>query len=121
MFLRTVAKSCVVSGESLAMKYRYAFNAIREVTGKTYNTIHMLGGGTKDRLLCQMTADSCNVKEVVLVQSKQQLLVILWVQLIALNEISGLKEARKIVKDSVEPKEYDVKDAASYDAAYSRF
>lgn len=106
--------------ESLAMKYRYAFNAIREVTGKTYNTIHMLGGGTKDRLLCQMTADSCNVK-VVAGPIEATATGNIAVQLIALNEISGLKEARKIVKDSVEPKEYDVKDAASYDAAYSRF
>ena len=46
--------------ESLAMKYRATFQQIREVTGKSYETIHMIGGGTKDRLLCQMTADACN-------------------------------------------------------------
>lgn len=47
--------------ESIALKYRYTFQAIREATGKAYETIHMIGGGTKDRLLCQMTADACQL------------------------------------------------------------
>lgn len=46
--------------ESLAMRYRYTRRSIEELTGRSYEAIHMIGGGTKDRLLCQMTADACN-------------------------------------------------------------
>ncbi len=47
--------------ESLALKYRMALEEIRTCTGKEFSAIHMVGGGTKDRLLCQMTADVCSL------------------------------------------------------------
>ena len=40
--------------ESLALKYRYTFDGIKECTGKDYDRIHVMGGGTKDKLLLQM-------------------------------------------------------------------
>ena len=46
--------------ESLAMKYRYTFDAIRRVTGREYTAIHMLGGGTKDRLLSLLSSIALN-------------------------------------------------------------
>ena len=45
--------------ESLALKYRMAFEEIRECTGKEYPVIHMVGGGTQSALLCQLTANAC--------------------------------------------------------------
>ena len=47
--------------ESLALKYRMALEEICTCTGKEFSAIHMVGGGTKDRLLCQMTADVCGL------------------------------------------------------------
>ena len=47
--------------ESLAMKYRFAIKQIEENTGKRFDVLHLLGGGTKDSFLCQMTADSLNL------------------------------------------------------------
>lgn len=47
--------------ESLAMKYRSTFSMIKECTGRDYKDIHVIGGGTKDTLLCQMTANACDV------------------------------------------------------------
>lgn len=46
---------------SLAMKYRFALEQLIECTGKSYKNIYMLGGGTKDKLLCQLTADVCGI------------------------------------------------------------
>lgn len=46
---------------SLAMKYRFALEQITECTGKSYKNIYMLGGGTKDTLLCELTADVCGI------------------------------------------------------------
>ena len=48
--------------ESLALKYRYTYEQIKECTKKDYNAIHMVGGGIKSKLLCQFTADSCNCR-----------------------------------------------------------
>lgn len=78
--------------ESLAMKYRYSFEALRRVTGKEYDVIHVIGGGTKDRLLCQMTADACGCR-VIAGPGEATAEGNIAVQLIALGEIGGLKEA----------------------------
>ena len=46
--------------ESLAMKYRYTYEQLKDCTGKDYRAIHMIGGGTKDSLLCQMAISPCS-------------------------------------------------------------
>ncbi len=46
---------------SLAMKYRCALEEIMECTGKSYGKIYAVGGGTRDTLLCQLTADVCGI------------------------------------------------------------
>ncbi len=50
--------------QSLAMKYRLAIEGMESITGKKYECIHMIGGGIKDKLLCQLTADACGIKVV---------------------------------------------------------
>ncbi len=45
--------------ESLAMRYCKTLSEIELCTGKHYPVIHMIGGGTKDAFLCQLTADAC--------------------------------------------------------------
>ena len=106
--------------ESLAMKYRYTFHAIREVTGLQYNVIHMIGGGTKDRLLCQMAADACSV-HVVAGPIEATATGNIAVQLMHLGEIADLSEARRIIAASEQPRDYLPQDTAAYDAAYERF
>ena len=106
--------------ESLAMKYRYTFHAVRAVTGKEYAHIHMIGGGTKDRLLCQMTADSCNVP-VIAGPIEATAMGNIAVQLWALGALSGLPEIRRAVAASEQTKHYAPAAAAAYDEAYPRF
>ncbi|HOV69781.1 MAG TPA: rhamnulokinase family protein, partial [Clostridia bacterium] len=48
--------ACIL--QSLAMKYRYVMEKIGYVCGRTFDTIHIVGGGTQNRLLCQMTANA---------------------------------------------------------------
>jgi rhamnulokinase len=45
--------------ESLALKYRWAIERFESILGTTIKTIHVVGGGTKNTLLCQFTADAC--------------------------------------------------------------
>lgn len=106
--------------ESLAMKYRYTFNAIHEVTGLDYSVIHMIGGGTKDRLLCQMAADACNTK-VIAGPIEATATGNIAVQMIALGEIRDLADARRVIAVSEQPKYYEPQDPKAYDVAYKKF
>lgn len=49
---------CVYS--SLAHSYKTAIAELEEITGKKYDTIHILGGGCQNRHLNQLTANICN-------------------------------------------------------------
>ena len=80
----------------------------------------MIGGGTKDRLLCQMTADSCNVP-VIAGPIEATAMGNIAVQLWALGALSGLPEIRRAVAASEQPKHYAPAAAAAYDEAYPRF
>ncbi len=106
--------------ESLAMKYRYTFQAIRQVTGLEYRSIHMIGGGTKDRLLCQMAADACNI-HVIAGPIEATATGNIAVQLIALGELDGLVEARRAIAASEQPRFYEPQQPQVYDEAYARF
>ncbi|MGN0771035.1 MAG: rhamnulokinase family protein [Christensenellales bacterium] len=49
---------------SLAMEYRYALEGLQAVTGKSYDTLHIIGGGTNNHLLNQLVADCLGIKVV---------------------------------------------------------
>jgi rhamnulokinase len=48
--------------ESLALKYRTVLDKMRECTGKPINRLHVMGGGSRNRLLTQYTANALNLK-----------------------------------------------------------
>ena len=45
--------------ESLALKYRWTIERLERILGTTIRTIHVVGGGARNALLCQFTADAC--------------------------------------------------------------
>jgi len=50
---------CVL--ESLALDYAYRMEVMTELTGKSYKILNMVGGGIKNTLLCQLTANACQI------------------------------------------------------------
>ena len=106
--------------ESLAMKYRYTFQRLEEITGRKYEAIHMIGGGTQNALLCQMTADACKVP-VIAGPVEATAMGNAVVQMMALGEIRDVWDGRKVVAASEEPKHYLPQNSQSYDDAYARF
>ena len=46
--------------ESLALRYRWVLERLEELTGQRLDVIHIVGGGSQNTLLCQLTADACN-------------------------------------------------------------
>lgn len=106
--------------ESLALKYRHVFAGLQDCTGKTYHHIHIVGGGTKDGLLCRMTADSCNTT-VLAGPIEATVLGNIAVQLLAAGEIEDIAQARKIIADGESLKVCVPTEAAVWDSAYERF
>ncbi|HJA68209.1 MAG TPA: rhamnulokinase [Candidatus Mediterraneibacter cottocaccae] len=106
--------------ESLAMKYRQAVEEIKDCTGKDYQTIYIVGGGTQSALLCQFTANACGCR-VSAGPVEATVLGNVALQLMATGEIGSLKEARKIVRRSQDIKIYEPCEKEKWDEAYERF
>ncbi len=47
--------------DSLALAYRRALRGISSVTGVRIDAVHIVGGGALNTLLCQLTADACDL------------------------------------------------------------
>lgn len=106
--------------QSLAMKYKHTFNKLAEMSSKKYHRINILGGGIKDKLLCQMASDACNV-QVLAGPSEATVMGNIAVVLAALGELNGLSEIRRAVSNSTELKKYTPKDNAAWEKAYADF
>lgn len=106
--------------ESLAMKYRLTFEKLRECTERDYPVIHVIGGGTKDGLLCQMTASSCD-RTVKAGPIEATVMGNVAVQLMSDGSVENIGQARKIVADSSELKTFEPKDTDKWASAYEDF
>lgn len=106
--------------ESLALKYRKALEEIEDCTGKTYDTIYMVGGGTQSKLLCQFTANSCG-RKVVAGPVEATVLGNLVLQLVASGDVKDLYEARTLIANSQKIDVYEPQDQDLWNQAYERF
>ncbi|MEG2054629.1 MAG: FGGY-family carbohydrate kinase, partial [Oscillospiraceae bacterium] len=106
--------------ESLALKYRFALEQLTEVTGKNFDVLHILGGGTKDKLLCQMTANSCNIP-VVAGPIEATALGNIIIQLKALGEIKDIDAGRKLIQNTETLLHYTPCDEFLWNQAYNKY
>lgn len=107
--------------ESLALKYRYSLEQIQECTNRKFSKLAIIGGGTKDGLLCQMTADCLNI-DVTAGPVEATALGNIILQLIALGEIKDVDEGRKIIKNTEKIKYFKPAESKQkWNEAYNRF
>ncbi len=92
--------------DSLAKKYSEAKDEIEICTRKKYDTLHIIGGGIKDSFLCELTAKYCKCK-VLAGPIEATAMGNIAVQLMALGEIKDINEARTIIKNSTDIKEWN--------------
>jgi rhamnulokinase len=106
--------------ESLALTYRRTLEGMQDVLGRKMNVIHVVGGGSRNELLNQMTADACGVPVIagpVEATAAGNILV----QAMALGSIKSLADAREVVRRSFDVKHYEPRDTKSWDEAYGRY
>jgi sugar (pentulose or hexulose) kinase len=106
--------------EGLALTYRKTIEGLEDVLGRRIGVIHIVGGGTQNELLNQMTADACN-RPVVTGPVEATAIGNMLVTAIAMGDVKDLAEARAIVRNSFDVKRYEPKNAAAWDEAYGRY
>jgi rhamnulokinase len=106
--------------ESLALRYRMVLGMLEELVGGRLETIHIVGGGSLNRLLCQMTADCCN-RRVVAGPVEATAIGNLMVQLVSDGGVSSIADAREVVRRSFSAQEFTPQMPWPWDAAYERF
>ena len=106
--------------ESLALKYRLALTQISQCTGKNFDVLHLMGGGTKDGFLCELSAQSLGIP-VVAGPIEATALGNIILQLIALGEIESIEEGRKIIRDTEKVKIFEKEHTPDWDEAFGRF
>jgi len=110
---------CVL--ESLALKYRWVLERAEEITGRRAEIIHVVGGGVKNTLLCQLTADATR-RPVRAGPVEATALGNLMVQAYARGYLGSLEEIRAAVRrSSVGLHDYQPMGSADeWDGAYAR-
>lgn len=104
--------------ESLALKYRMALEEIECCTGKKYEAIHMVGGGTQSRLLCQLVANACK-RPVYAGPVEATAFGNLAIQLAASGEVAGLDQIRSLICASEDIVVYEPEISGSWDEKYA--
>lgn len=103
--------------ESLALKYRLVLERLEELSGRPLTPIHIVGGGTKNCLLNQFTAD-CTGRPVVAGPAEATAIGNVLMQAIALGHLGSLAEARALVRNSFDVETYQPGNSAGWDESY---
>ncbi|MDZ4770271.1 MAG: rhamnulokinase family protein [Chloroflexota bacterium] len=106
--------------ESLALKYRYSLEGLIRISGHAVRRLHIVGGGARNVLLCQMTADAI-AREVVAGPIEATALGIAIVQLIARGELADIAQARQALARTLDSDSYFPRDADQWTEAFDRF
>jgi rhamnulokinase len=106
--------------ESLALKYRQVLGWLEELTGGRIETIHIVGGGTQNRQLCQMAADACN-RPVVAGPIEATAIGNLMMQAVSAGDVRSIAEAREVIRHSFAVEDYDPRPDSAWDEAYAKF
>ena len=105
---------------SLACKYRLVVEQLEAVAGHRIDTVHVVGGGARNQLLCQLTADVL-AREVVTGPVEATALGNVLVQALALGEIADLAQLRTIAARCAPPTRYEPGGAQAAQEIYQRF
>ena len=106
---------------SLACKYRWVLEQLEYVTASSIDTVHIVGGGARNRLLCQLTADITG-RHVLAGPAEASALGNILMQACAFGYISSFDEVRQVARTSFPPVPYDPSaDGRQADTTYRHF
>jgi rhamnulokinase len=106
--------------ESLALCYRRTLDRLALLQGCTFETLHIVGGGSRNHLLCQFTADALGIP-VVAGPVEATAIGNAALQAVAMGDLASLEEARDLVRATCDVIVYEPGARDVWDAAYERF
>jgi rhamnulokinase len=106
--------------ESLAMKYRAVLESLEGLTGRRVEQIRIVGGGSRNRLLNQFTADATG-RTVLAGPIEATALGNIAMQMLATGAVSSLAEARAVIDRSFPVERFEPSATDRWDAQYDRF
>jgi rhamnulokinase len=106
--------------ESLALKYRFVLRNLEHVSGKSIGQIRIIGGGSKNRLLNQLTADATG-KKVLAGPAEATALGNVAIQILATGGAASLDEVRAIVDRSFPTEVFEPIETHKWDQHAERF
>lgn len=112
-----VARCCL---ESLALRYRWVVEALESLTGRQLDTIRIVGGGSRNHLLNQLTADACG-RPVIAGPVEATSLGNLMIQTIGTGRLPDVAAGRRAVADSVQRRRFDPRPEGHWQQAFERF
>jgi rhamnulokinase len=106
---------------SLACKYRRVLSRLERVTGRNADVVHVIGGGARNRLLCQLTADMLG-RPVLAGPIEATALGNILVQARSAGELGSLAELREVAAATARPVTFEPhRDRRDADEVYQRF
>jgi rhamnulokinase len=106
--------------ESLALKYRATLDQLRRLTPRAIARIHVIGGGARNRMLCQFTANATGLP-VLVGPIEATATGNIMVQALAFGDVRSLAEMRNIVRSSFRPVSYAPREVDAWGSAYLRY
>ena len=106
--------------EGVTFRYRQALEALDRLTGRRAEVVHILGGGSRNALLCQMTADATN-RVVLAGPAEATAIATVLLQALARGSLDSLQELREVVIRSCPPVPYEPHPGPLWETGYARF
>ena len=106
--------------ESLALRYRQVLEDLDRIATHPIERLHIIGGGSKNRLLNQLTANAIG-RKVIAGPSEATAIGNVMIQAMAAGVVSSLQEMRSIIHASVETEEFAPELVAEWEEAYHKF
>lgn len=106
--------------ESVALKARWVLGGLERLVGGPIGVIHIVGGGTQNRALCQAIADAC-ARPVLAGPVEATAIGNVMMQATAAGAVASIGEARQIVRESFAVEQFEPRDTAAWNEAYQRF
>jgi len=112
-----VIRTCL---ESLAFKYKHTIDKLTKILGYEPENLHIIGGGTKNKMLCQFAANACNMPVIVGPEEATALGNIM-LQMIALGDLRNHTEGRDLIRHSFPTEQFYPQAPAKWESEYKKF
>ena len=106
--------------ESLSLRYKYVLGKFINLAPFTIEKLHVIGGGSKNPLLNQWTANAIGMP-VLAGPSEATAIGNIMIQAKAAGCVDSLSEMRQIIRGSIQIEEFLPENSSEWEAAYQKF